>query len=369
MLACATTAWGVACSFETDPFVSAVPRPDTAVGDTGTTDTAVDSTLDTRDTSPLKDSTITETSADSADTADAPVDTRPDVDTGPPTVFPNCTTVVPDMLCIPKGGVSLGAANPTACSPSGCPHEQPKVSVTVNEFHIDPHEVSVKRFRAWWNATPRYWPPANASFFKAGSKDLKWRNSWPTAPTEPPTSGCTWAGATSDINDDKPINCVDWFTALAFCMSEGKRLPTEAEWELAAGGDDRLFPWSDPGTEDDPFAEGDIDCVHALKGSCTPLSASATSTVWGRSKYGVWNMAGSFSEWMLDAHASSYSGVTAGSVDPITDPSTLVTNNRLTRGGSHLNIAAALRVAARSATSIAATAPDSQIGFRCAKRL
>lgn len=367
VLACATTAWGLACSFETDPFMSPDARPDTA--DTSKTDSTTmgDSALDALDTRPMGDSVVvTETTSDAADA----MDTRPEVDGGPPTVFPKCSVVgPPDSVCIPKVTFTLGAANPTACAPSGCPHEGPETSVTVNQFHIDEHEVTVKRFRAWMNASPIPWPAVNTVFFTTGSKDLKWRNSWPTAPTTPPTTGgCTWAGAMSDVNDDKPINCVDWFTALAFCMSEGKRLPTEAEWELAAGGDDRLFPWSEPGTEDDPYAEGDIDCFHALKGSCTPMTASPTSTVWGRSKYGVWNMAGSFSEWVLDAHSSSY-GFSAGSIDPVNDPTTFVTNSRLTRGGSHLSTAGALRTAARSASTVPATSPDSQIGFRCAKRL
>jgi formylglycine-generating enzyme required for sulfatase activity len=363
VLAGATTALGVACSFETDPFVSG--RPDTAPIDSSKQDSFVEAGDDTR-----TDSTIT----DSGDTKVPPgdtADTKPIVDMGPPTSFPAaCTAVGPtDTICIPKTTVSLGAANPTACAPSGCPHEQPEVPVIVNQFHIDQHEVTVKRFRTWWNLSPIPWPAANTTFFTSSSKDLRWRNTWPTGPTEPPTTGCTWAGATSTVNDDKPISCVDWFTALAFCMWEGKRLPTEAEWEAAAGGDDRLFPWSDPGTEDENFNDGDIDCMHALKGTCTPLGAAANSTVWGRSKYGVWNMAGSLAEWTLDAHAASYATVTAMSIDPITDPTTTTGNGRVARGGGWLQATSLFRTAARPASAIPATSPDSQIGFRCAKRM
>src|SRR5690606_19045128 len=43
---------------------------------------------------------------------------------------------------------------------------------------------------------------------------------------------------------DHPINCVSWHQADRFCAAQGKRLPTEAEWEMAARGlDRRPYPW------------------------------------------------------------------------------------------------------------------------------
>jgi len=41
------------------------------------------------------------------------------------------------------------------------------------------------------------------------------------------------------------MNCVDWFQSVTYCHAQGKRLPTEEEWEWAARGGSAgwVYPW------------------------------------------------------------------------------------------------------------------------------
>src|SRR5262249_3488345 len=68
--------------------------------------------------------------------------------------------------------------------------------------------------------------------------------------TDPSTIPCKYLGPADPTNDDEPVNCVTHDLAARICKALGnKRLPTEAEWEYAAGNRDKEddYPWGDDG--------------------------------------------------------------------------------------------------------------------------
>ena len=84
--------------------------------------------------------------------------------------------------------------------------------------------------------------------------DANWNTSLPENTTELLASiKCipfvfpTWTDIPA-ANEHRPMNCISWYLAMAFCAWDGGFLPTEAEWNYAAAGGDqqRAYPWSSP---------------------------------------------------------------------------------------------------------------------------
>lgn len=164
---------------------------------------------------------------------------------------------------------------------------------SVSEFAIDTHEVTVARFRRYW---------ANGHSGIGGRRVLYPAGELPiVGDVHPPTPGnrnpqCTWS-VTAGSREFYPLNCVDWVTAQSFCVWDGGRLPTEAEWELAArGATGRRFPW---GTEDRVGAACVSEGGASRSGAC---SVDVGSFMIGASPEGVWHLLGNVAEFTADAY-------------------------------------------------------------------
>ncbi len=94
---------------------------------------------------------------------------------------------------------------------------------------------------------------------------------------------------------EHPVVCVNLADAQAYAAWAGKRLPTEAEWEKAARGENGLlYPW---GSEFDPQA-----CRWNPDPSTQgPGTAPVTAHPRGASPFGVMDMVGNAAEWCADS--------------------------------------------------------------------
>jgi formylglycine-generating enzyme required for sulfatase activity len=102
--------------------------------------------------------------------------------------------------------------------------------------------------------------------------------------------------------DDFPANNVSWFGAYEYCAWKGKRLPTEAEWEKAARGNDgRIFPWGNS-------LPNDLKARYNQKWKEKGLNVMVPVVTLpdGASYYGAFNMAGNVWEWVDDWFKRDY---------------------------------------------------------------
>jgi formylglycine-generating enzyme len=89
----------------------------------------------------------------------------------------------------------------------------------VSPFFLDELPVSNARFLAFVRAEPPWRRGAVSQLFADPAYLSHWAGALELGPGAPA---------------DAPVTFVSWFAAEAYCSSEGRRLPSEAEWELAA---------------------------------------------------------------------------------------------------------------------------------------
>ena len=151
-----------------------------------------------------------------------------------------------------------------------------EVRVRVSSFHIGKYKVTNEQYCRFLNdGNPGYWNSAS------------------------------WSNITRDkdgrfiVGEDKgrwPVIAVNWYQAAGYAEWAGKRLPTEAEWEFAAGGPQgRTYPWgNDPPdkTRGYSLTSGDYTPVGAFPAGATPD--------------GVFGLVGNAAEWCADFYSHDY---------------------------------------------------------------
>lgn len=253
-------------------------------------------------------------------------------------------------------------------------------TASVSSYYLDKYEVTVGRFRAFiaayddWRAAghPRVDASVGPSLRNSGWQE-RWNNALPESAAElverindcARTPFSTLLGS-DEGSDRRPMNCVSWFEAFAFCAWDGGRLPTELEWEYAAAGGDenRLYPWGDspPSADHAVYACGLNTPPGSAPLRCEPAELLAVgSKPLGDGRYHHADLAGSVAEWVLDGEAvyPDAGCVNCAEVD--------VEWMRMFRGGGWMDVSAQqLSSRARNTTD-----PAGRLGFlgvRCARR-
>ncbi len=251
------------------------------------------------------------------------------------------------------------------------PEERPSRLVSVEGFWIDETEVTVAQFRRFVEAThyvtTAELPPSLPS--SDGSRVIP-PGSLVFTPTAQPvplddfsawwtwTPGASWnhpegPGSGIEGRDEHPVVQVSWDDAKAYAKWAGKRLPTEAEWEMAARGglSSKPFVWGDeaPGANgrwqanlwQGPFPSRNI--------KADGFDRTAPVKSFSANDFGLYDMAGNVWEWCEDLF------------DPGRNPS-----ERVQRGGSFLcNGDYCSRYRPESRVGCSPDTGASHVGFRC----
>ena len=260
---------------------------------------------------------------------------------------------IPDnMVIIPGGWFKMGCQG--ALQSYCLENENPAVKVYINPFHLDITEVTVKD----------YWKCANSGQCENPTKERMHK------------LHDAAFNHNKSTKQDHPMNGVTWSEADNYCRVNGKRLPTEAEFEYALRGGlpDQTFPWGEAipaspefGNYLDLSAQETSEqlAIHNKDNQSVDDGYAYTAPIcsYRKNSFGLCDISGNVTEWCEDYFNPNWYSEMPDKTNPVNpEPS----KHRVTRGGDwHHEVGRSIRSSKRGHYP-----PDFStfyIGFRCAR--
>jgi formylglycine-generating enzyme required for sulfatase activity len=271
-----------------------------------------------------------------------------EADMKPYTELVEHTDVEIDMVPIPAGEFLMGSPEDEEYRNED---EGPQHKVKVDPFWMSRCEITWDAFEVWmFDLDIQRRQLADIEANERDSAAEEYQLSQPTEPYSDMTFGMG--------KRDYPAICMTQFAGKIFCkwLSEktGRyyRLPTEAEWEYACrAGTTTAYSFGDDPDDLDDYGWyfDNSDEQYNKVGQLKP------------NPWGLYDMHGNVSEWVLDQHTTDFYGSSADEVadNPLCNPTTLYP--RVVRGGSWDDDPEGLRSAARFQSTEDWSAQDPQI--------
>lgn len=253
-------------------------------------------------------------------------------------VIEDSTVLVPDGIFI----MGLADEDPLALQTTGFKR------ITISSFAIDRYEVTNAEYRDFLRSLPPQEQQEMLPDSTAWDR-MRSRFGW-----EEYFYGTAF--------DNYPVVALTYDEAQRYCESQGKRLPTEAEWEYVAraGGVGDVYAWDGLEPRDDRgrylanYNPGRVGYAADGYAFTAPVDAFPPN------EWGVYNMSGNVAEWSMDAYSTTYSVLT--DFNPFyEDPEE---NRRVVRGGHWASDDFYIGVGVRDAQPMDVATP--YIGCRCA---
>ena len=255
-----------------------------------------------------------------------------------------------DMVAISAGEFQMGSQH-------GGASEGPVHRIFVSSYFLDGFEVTNDEFSEFVEET------GYVTDVERAGEGWHWGPAWRKVP------GANWRrphgpGSSIDGLERHPVVQVSWNDAKTFCHWQGKRLPTEAEWEHAArGAEGRLYAWGNEppgGKAGFRASSGTERCCAASEEDGFLYTAPVGSFPRSHPELALFDLTGNVWEWVQDSYAPDYY-----QHSPEPNPVNLdATRKKVIRGGGWGNNPWGLRATLRHANP--ANTGLSMVGIRCA---